>query len=236
MRRWRFLMAACGLLLLVAGTAAAAIPGPQHALCPACFGLTRIAEGVYTDAPERAAELASFPAAADATASAFYGSRESGPRLILCASRACAASFGVKAAGVTFGWHLVVIGPSGLNATIVTHERLHAELNVRLGLRSLTDDPVPVWFNEGLATHLSGDTRFPGPFTAADIIWVKSADTRHAWRRRLAEGGWTRGYGAAAAAVAQLEGAIGRDGLRRVIERVADGVPFEVALVAEGSS
>ncbi|MEO5808244.1 hypothetical protein [Devosia sp.] len=230
MRIWAWLAGAAVFLVLASGAAAAAIPGPQRALCPQCFGLIAIGDDAFTDDPAQADHFRQLMATADSAIAEFYGSLQSHPRYVLCTRPQCLATFGGGSTGITYGWQLIRIAPQGLRPAILTHERLHAELAARLGWRGLWSEPVPVWFNEGLATYLAHDDRFNQPYTAADIAWIKHAVDRVAWNQLLAERDWIAGYGAAAAAVAELNHHIGRNGLRDLLDMVAGGETFDAAL------
>lgn len=231
MRILRGLWGIVMLLLLAGGAAAAALPGPQRALCPQCFGLIDIGDDIFTDDSMQAAQLRQLVATADAEMAAFFGSPlNSRPRYVLCTTPQCVATFGGGPTGVTYGWHLIRISPHGLRPAIVTHERLHAELAARMGWGTIWHDPVPVWFNEGLATYLAGDDRFGQAYSAADIAWIKAGVSREQWDRLLHERDWIAGYGAARAAIADLDARIGRDGLRELVERVVAGEDFDTAL------
>lgn len=231
MRVLHWLGGAIAILILAGGTAAAAIPGPQRALCPQCFGLTDIGDDVFTDDPALAARLHQLVATADLEIASFFGDPpRSHPRYVFCTTPACLAAFGGGSTGVTYGWQLIRVAPHGLRSAIVTHEKLHAEFAVRTGWRMLWHDPVPVWFNEGLATYLAGDKRFDQTYSADDIAWIKHGVSRAQWNQLLHERDWMAGYGAARAAIADLERTIGMDGLRILFDKVTEGESFDTAL------
>ena len=54
---------------------------------------------------------------------------------------------------------MIPIGPEGVSETIVTHEPIHAELHRSMRLPDVWDQWIPAWFDEELASHLSGDFR-----------------------------------------------------------------------------
>lgn len=231
MRVLRALVGIVMLLLLAGGAAAAAIPGPQRALCPQCFGLIDIGDDIFTDDSAEATRLRQLVATADAEMAAFFGSPlNSHPRYLLCTTPQCVATFGGGPTGITYGWHLIRISPQGLRPAIVTHERLHAELAARMGWGTIWYDRVPVWFNEGLATYVAGDDRFDQAYSAADIDWIKAGVSREQWDRLLQERDWVAGYGAARAAIDDLDARIGHGGLRLLVERLAAGEDFDTAL------
>lgn len=231
MRILSWLAGAIVVLILAGGTAAAAIPGPQRALCPQCFGLTAIGDDVFTDDLAQADRFRQLIATADEEIAKFYGPLQSHPRYVLCTTPECFATFGGGSTGITYGWQLIRIAPHGLRPAIVTHERLHAEIAARMGWRSVWSEPVPVWFNEGFATYLARDDRFDQSYSPADIAWIKTGTDRTSWNRLLTERDRVAGYGAATAAVEQLELQLGLQGLRALLDDVARGTPFDEALI-----
>ncbi|HCQ64277.1 MAG TPA: hypothetical protein DIU07_03460, partial [Rhodobacteraceae bacterium] len=92
----------------------------------------------------------------------FFGPLETRPRIIFCTAPHCAGTLGLRPSGLTYGHALILIGPGGQNEMIVPHERIHAELHRALRVSDLWDQRIPAWFNEGLASFLSGDPR-PAP-------------------------------------------------------------------------
>jgi hypothetical protein len=219
------------VLLLATGALAAAVPGPQRAICPQCFGLTDIGNDIFTDDPLRATELRQLVASADRTIEGFFGDTlVSRPRYIFCTTAQCLATFGGGQTGLTYNRFLIRIAPQGIASYIVTHERLHAEIGARAGLRSLVTDAIPVWFDEGLATYLAGDTRFPGPLSDDDVSWIEGGTTRAQWNALLASRDWIAGYGAAEAAITKLDTDLGRERLRAVAEALIAGETLPAAL------
>jgi hypothetical protein len=82
------------------------------------------------------------------------------PRMIFCASQACADSFGLGArSAVTIGTRGTVIGPRAWKSFYVRHELIHYSQAEHLGTLSLLFKPQ--WFVEGMAYALSQDPRAP---------------------------------------------------------------------------
>lgn len=81
------------------------------------------------------------------------------PKVYVCGSQACLDDYAVytKAAAQTYSSY-VLVSPRLLDETqrqraVLTHELTHLHLAQRMGWRSLV---LPAWFNEGLATYVSG--------------------------------------------------------------------------------
>ena len=83
-----------------------------------------------------------------------------------------------------------------------------------MGLTDLWDQRIPAWFDEGLATIISGDTRIASDISRAELARIQQAQSFADWGAAIDDlGGWQRSYGAAAEAV------------RRQLKRKA---PFDV--------
>ncbi len=219
-------------LTLSATAAYAALPGAHRALTPAAFGLTAIENGFYTDAPERSDEFIALYNAASARSEAFHGPLTRAPRIVFCTTSACKDVFDLKPRGLTFGAHVIFLGPLGVNEMILTHELSHIQLHSQFGLRDLVRQRVPAWFNEGLAMHLSADAR-ARDFSPAGAKWVRAAQGYRDWGRLHKDRVWQDTYGAAKSLVADLQKKIGDDGLRRVIARTFETHDFQAALAEE---
>ena len=166
-RRTIFALAAAALTLTGAALAAAT-PGPHRALCPSCMGLTEIAPGLWTDDPATAPALRRMAAEGAATVSAFFGTPEATPRLILCQTKTCQDAFAIRPSAVTYGASLILVAPKGVTEMILTHELTHVALHRRQGVADILDQRFPAWFDEGLASLVSNDTRLPTAIPEAD--------------------------------------------------------------------
>jgi len=109
----------------------------------------------------------------------------------------------------------------------VTHERTHAELHRSLRLSDLWDQRIPAWFDEGLASYLSDDTRLDSPENPRDADWICSARTFRDWGRLHPARDWRQTYGAAARKVAEIDQIYGRDGLRDLVAAGEAGGSFD---------
>lgn len=218
------LFTACILLAIMAF---AAVPGPHRAAAPGLFGLPNPAPRLYTDAPERTGEFLAMIAEAEAVTEAFFGTLDRDPLWVVCTTGACQQEFGFGSNGVALGAHFVLIGPNGLRQVTFTHERIHIALHKYLGLSDILHPRFPAWFDEGLASHLSGDTRLTPYPNARDADWIRTARRLSDWNALQQGASWRDRYGAAARLVAEVEEIGGQDGLRRLVEAVGAGADFE---------
>ena len=214
-------------LCLDLSAACAALPGPHRALWPGFFGLREIAPGLWIDDLGRGQAARELARQADDTTAAFFGPLETRPRIIFCTAPHCAGTLGLRPSGLTYGHALILIGPGGQNEMIVPHERIHAELHRALRVSDLWDQRIPAWFNEGLASFLSGDPRPDRPLHARDADWICTARSFRDWGRPHPEKDWRATFGAAARLVAEIEEIHGRDGLRDLVAAVEAGAPFD---------
>ncbi|MEL7106700.1 MAG: hypothetical protein AAGM21_12325 [Pseudomonadota bacterium] len=218
------------LLPLVCAGLVAVVPGPHRVIAPAQFGLTRIAPGVYTDAADRAGELTALLAGADAKVASIFGSATPRWRTVLCTREACRAVFGLTGRAIALGDLVIVVAPSGIREATLVHEQIHIELSARMGLWDAAWPRYPSWFNEGLATYLSGTPGVKGPARVSDAQWITAARTPLGWR--LAKRGRTAAeyYGAARRTVAEIDRRIGTPALIGLVEEVAGGADFGATL------
>lgn len=215
---------AAGALILCA-----ALPGYHRTALPGMFGAPRVAPGLYTDAPERAAELQALISGAMQTSAAFYGQPARAPRVIVCTTPACAARFGLHVRAVALGARTILVSPGGVTPMIFAHEQLHIDLRQHMTLRDVLAPRFPAWFDEGLASHVSGDDRLD-QMTAQQARFALALRSRRDWGRANSIATWRRTYGAARALVTDLEARIGRAGLRALIAETARSGDFDAAL------
>jgi hypothetical protein len=221
---------------IFAGVAACATPGPQRMLAPKLFGLSKIADGVYTDDPSKAGLEMLMVSRANAKVVKFFGTLEAHPRYILCTTMMCEKAFGKhNSTAAAFGWFAIHIPPRGVNdphlgEILLSHERTHTELLKRWGATALWDKKIPNWFNEGLATYVSGDDRIRLDHPKADLKWISQSKTFYDWGDFIKERGWRDAYGSAASYVALIHDKAGDAGLHSLIARTLDGEDFDAVL------
>ncbi|NBB99036.1 MAG: hypothetical protein GVY34_12880 [Alphaproteobacteria bacterium] len=164
-------------------------------LCPACLGFREIAPRVHADSQASDAQidaaLDSMNAAQGRLAQA-YPDRVATPVWLLCLSGNCGVAGGPRPLAMAYMNLFVFVYPDGANATILTHELAHAELHARLGTaRRLLSQPVPTWFDEGVAVLVSKDPRYleiaNGVVTGCKAgDWPEPPSDQRTFRRRAA--------------------------------------------------
>ena len=200
-----------------------AIAGPHHAMTPQLFGAHKLAPNLFTDAPQREKEFLLRIKAARSETRAFFGPLQTEPTYIFCTTERCQKTFGIGARGLNLGKHYVLIAPSGISQMIVTHETVHNELHRGQTLKALWDPDFPQWFDEGLASLLSRDTRLTHDVAPE---WIYAAHTPSDWSSMTTAENWRANYGAAWSVVSRFEKQHGRDGLRKLVARVESGEDF----------
>ena len=213
--------------LIAALLLGAALPGTHRVLYPESFGLTEIRPRVWTDAPGRESELLGLANEARATVRNFFGDEPPKPTLVLCTTRTCARTFGIKGNGLSIMDIAVMVSPGGLTRGTLTHEMTHNRLHRRMGPRNILRQPYPTWFDEGLATHVANHPKRPGQITAQDRARIRQVTRFWQWDDAFRQMGVGRAYTAAAAEVAAIEAQVGRGGLLDLIRRAEAGESFD---------
>jgi len=156
-----------GLLLLTAGLVLFMARPLAAVTCPRCFGLERLAEGVYGEAglsgEARQHDLQTLAAAEDRV-STFYGGLEHVPRVVICATPACYQRIGGGGTRVgSLGTLALLVSPQGTDVVLMSHELSHVELHGRVGVLHMSAGAVPAWFDEGVAVLVSDDPVYLAP-------------------------------------------------------------------------
>ena len=153
---WRIAL----LLWVVAPAAAWAVVKPVRVVAPELAGVTCSTAAVCVDDPAALNAAGQLYAQALAFVAAEVTPLEGTPRVVFCASQACADAFGLGArSAVTVGTVGSVIGPRAWKPYYVRHELIHQLQGQRLGVARLFLKPS--WFSEGMAYALSQDPRHP---------------------------------------------------------------------------
>ena len=238
-RRWK-LLAGAGAAVVVSATVAGALLNRPLLRCLTIrwSDMVLLAPGVYVQpggTAEESERLKQLTGDAVDTISTYFGSRTSTASIVFCRTRECFTAYSGSARPVSLtlrtpagDW--VVIGAEGLDALFVTHELVHCELDARVGQREC-NRRVPMWFQEGLAMVVSGDSRFSEtPWRAA----IAAAGREPALAELAAPEDFNRvarqsgmlAYGTAWHAVSSWYEQAGREGVRRVIAGLERGEDF----------
>ncbi|SFU53407.1 hypothetical protein SAMN05216350_102416 [Polaromonas sp. YR568] len=133
---------------------------PVRVILPEAAGVSCLSASVCVDDAARFREANELYAEGLAFVTPLLESIHGRPRVIFCASRACADSFGLGArSAVTLATFGTVIGPGAWKPYYVRHELIHYLQAERLGTLGLLFKPE--WFVEGMAYGLSQDPRAP---------------------------------------------------------------------------
>jgi hypothetical protein len=133
---------------------------PVRVVEPRLAGVSCVSASVCIDDLSRLEEAAGLYAEGMAFVPDLLGSFKGKPRVIFCATQACADAFGLDArAAVTVGTMGTVIGPRAWASFFVRHELIHYAQAERIGTLRLLFKPQ--WFVEGMAYALSQDPRMP---------------------------------------------------------------------------
>ncbi|WP_172296660.1 hypothetical protein [Pseudoruegeria sp. HB172150] len=208
-------------------------PGPHRAFTPESYGLTEVSPTLYVDDPADAPRVSAMIGQAESNVRDFFGPLRAEPVWVICTGAACEAQFAMRANGQSYARFLIVIRPQGVNERTLTHERVHAELHRTLGLTDIVSPRFPMWFDEGLATHIARDTRLEPPADPRDADWIREARTWLDWNRLRDTATAMERYSAATRLVQEIEETAGRDGLRDLVRQVSDeGADFDTTLAA----
>src|SRR5690348_2816649 len=133
----------------------------EAAACPRCFGMEKLADGVYAESamPQAARQdtLLLLAAAEDRVAK-FYSGMQHVPRVLVCATPACYQRIGGGGTRVgSIGTFALMVSPQGDDVVLLSHELSHVELHGRVGVLRMSAGAVPAWFDEGVAVLVSDD-------------------------------------------------------------------------------
>ncbi len=182
---------ALGMSLWVARPAVAAA-------CPACFGFSRVQDGLYVQSamqPAQRQQAVAVVAAAEQRIVAFYGQERFPPRVLVCADDACYGRIGGMPGSGTgaVASDALVVAPAAVNTVAVAEALSHIEMRGRVGLWKMQMGAVPRWFEEGLAVVVSEDPLYLGPAKRANRclagVLTDMPATPEDWRDALQQQG-----------------------------------------------
>jgi len=173
------------VLVTVVPALAWAVVKPVRVVLPQLAGVVCISDTICLDDVSQARQAQALYAEAVSFVSRNVASVEGAPRVIFCATQACADGFGLgPRSAVTLGTLGTVIGPKAWKPFYVRHELIHYVQGRTLGVIPLLLKPS--WFVEGMAYGLSLDPRTPltEPFESDRskfLSWYKGVGKEKLW-------------------------------------------------------
>ena len=177
------------LLFVLAPLAAWFIVKPVRVVAPTMAGVTCPSATLCVDDTSRLDEALALQNEARTFVDDKVGTLRALPRVVFCATQACADAFGLGArAAVTVGTFGTVMAPRAWQPYLVRHEMIHHLQAERLGTLRLLRKPT--WFVEGMAYALSEDPRevLIDPYQAHRQTfrqWFGGIDPRFLWSEAI---------------------------------------------------
>jgi hypothetical protein len=174
------------LIFVVVPVMAWAIVKPVRVIAPSVGGARCVSESVCIDDVSKLSEANRLYSEAIAFVSSTISPVQGHPKVIFCASQACADAFGLgRRSAMTVGNVGVVIGPRAWHDYYVRHEIIHYLQGQQLGM--IARFTKPDWLVEGMAYGLSQDPRTPlaEPFEAYRaqfMAWYAGIDKASLWQ------------------------------------------------------
>ncbi|MBN3817985.1 hypothetical protein G3N57_15815 [Paraburkholderia sp. Se-20369] len=161
MKRKHLVIAAAASLVIALPFAAFAFVKPLRVVAPALVpGVTCPTQDICIDDPAKLDGARQLYRDGQARAEAAVGHFRGTPRVVFCATRACADAFGLgPRAAAAVGNLGVVVAPRGWQTFFLAHELIHIRQAKVLGNVAVATRPR--WLIEGMAYSLSGDPRHP---------------------------------------------------------------------------
>ncbi|WP_054941186.1 hypothetical protein [Paenibacillus ihuae] len=131
---------------------------PIHAVLIEYSNMKEVAPDLYVEPGLQSSEqeeLLRTVESAESKIAEVFGGRSSSPKIIAVQSQKALQKYAENSTGQTYYYpwkNYIVIGPKGLNESVISHELTHAELRERLHNKH----KVPAWFDEGLAAMVDG--------------------------------------------------------------------------------
>jgi hypothetical protein len=247
-QRWLRIGVIVGIAAVLTGAGYWLAGNPTLAayVCPSCYGFDHLDQRTYVEARLSRAERAQLTtdiAEARKRVGTIYGTLQSNPVFLVCASEDCDRKLGNSGAarGVTYGWHVIRVSPRGRSVIVLAHELAHAEFHQRVGWVGWIMRSYPSWFDEGLAVLVARDTRAldfsraSGPrcrvvMSEADIARLPTTPLQ--WVEQMARSRDL--YDRAACAVARWHQVAGRAGVLALVDDLRNGTPFDDAFAKRG--
>ena len=205
------------------------------AACPQCFGLEKVADGVYLQSgmaeAQRSRALAAVASARD-DATRFYGSLLHPPRILVCADDECYHRLGGTAgtAEGSFGSLSLEVAPQGINAVYIAAGLSRAEVQGRVGFWKFSMGAVPMWFDEGVAVVVADDPAYILPPGRGDRCKAGSFPDMPAtpsdWQQELQQEGDVLYAQSACKTVMWMDQHGGSQAVTTLLDKLAQGQDF----------
>ncbi|SPH17948.1 hypothetical protein DEA8626_01477 [Defluviimonas aquaemixtae] len=161
MRPWPLL---CALVLLPP-----AIPEPAAAqgigLPGLPIGMVPVRRDLWVDSAASQNDLAAIRrriAAAEQAVGLTFGRLGAAPVWQVCVTPTCDKRNGMTTRAMTLGGLVITVSSRAVaDAKTYVHERVHAELHRAEGFAGRRKNALPNWFDEGMATVISGSVGYP---------------------------------------------------------------------------
>jgi hypothetical protein len=159
---------------------------PVRVMAPGLAGVSCTADRVCVDDVSRLEQASALVEEARGFLKARLGTAPYRPRVVFCATQACADSFGLgERSAMNLAGLGTVMGPRAWTAYYLRHELIHQLQSEQLGVVRMLLRPA--WWTEGMAYALSED---PRPVLAEP--WQGHRTRFQAWHARTGDAGlWT---------------------------------------------
>ena len=159
---------------------------PVRVMAPGLAGVSCTANRICVDDVSRLEQANAMVEESRGFLAARLGTAPHRPRVVFCATQACADSFGLGArSAMNLAGLGTVIGPRAWTAYYLRHELIHQVQSEQLGIARMLLRPA--WWTEGMAYDLSED---PRPVLAEP--WQGYRARFQAWHARAGDAGlWT---------------------------------------------
>ena len=206
------------------------------AACPACFGFSQAAPGLYVQSAMPAAlrtRSVESLAAAERRVGTFFDGLQHAPRVLVCADDSCYHRVGgVPGSGTgTAGSLALVVSPAAVDTVSMAEALTHVELRGRVGYWRMLVGAVPMWFEEGVAVLAADDTLYLAPRGRHDRCLAGPLPdmpvTPEDWNSALQEQGQMLYARSACQTDIWMESHGGPGGVVSLLAKLADGQSFE---------
>lgn len=193
----RIFLALCAGAMMAGCTMPAVVDGT---------GLRAVSARMQVDAaasPDQIVQITAHVAAARARTAQALGAARADPQVVVCVTTECDAAQGLSTRGLSFAdrW-LKISSRAWDHGPTYTHEWVHIEMHRADLLLARARFAVPIWFDEGAATLVSGTVG--ADLSAAECAGLAGLSlpvAQDSFGAFTKQQGFRRGYGAAACRV-----------------------------------